>query len=153
LKILFLSSLLAPPIVISLRNPWVLRYSFVKRDPHEYLLSIHRLVQAVLKASMDEQARRAWAERVVKAVNLAFPDVVDVTLWEHCEHFLPHALVCARLIEAYDLEFLEASSLLDQAAHYLYLRAQYPQAELLLKHALAIREQQLGPEHPTTATV
>ena len=41
----------------------LLRYSLVKRDPQERTLSIHRLVQAVLKESMNEQTRRAWAER------------------------------------------------------------------------------------------
>ncbi len=126
-------------------------YSFVKRDPQERTLSIHRLVQEVLKASMDEQTRRAWAERVVKAVNLAFPDVSDVTLRMQCERFLPHALVCTRLIEDYGFEFAEAARLLNQTARYLYRRAQYPQAEPLYQHTLAIYEQQLGPEHPDTA--
>src|SRR5205807_2229797 len=64
---------------------------------------------------------------------------------------LPHALVCETLIEAYSLEFAEASRLLDQTAYYLYSRAQFPQAEPLYQRALAIREQQLGPEHPDTA--
>jgi tetratricopeptide (TPR) repeat protein len=130
----------------------LLRYSFVERDPQERTLSIHRLVQAVLKASMDEQIRRKWAERTVRAVNLAFPDVDDVTVWAQCERCLPHALVCATLIEAYSLEFAEASRLLNQTAYYLYRRAQYPQAEPLYQRALAIREKQLGPEHPNTAT-
>jgi len=130
----------------------LLRYSLVKRDPHERTLSIHRLVQAVLTESMDEQTRRKWAERVVRADNLAFPDVDDVTLWAQCERLLPHTLACATLIEDYSLEFAEASRLLNQTAYYLYRRAQYPQAEPLYQRALAIREKQLGSEHPNTAT-
>jgi tetratricopeptide (TPR) repeat protein len=130
----------------------LLRYSFVKRDPHDRTFSVHRLVQEVLKESMKKRTQRTWAERVVKAVNLAFPDSNDVSLWEHCERLLPHALVCARLIEEDGFEFDEAARLLNQTARYLYRRAQYPQAEPLYQRALAIRVQQLGPEHPDTAT-
>jgi tetratricopeptide (TPR) repeat protein len=130
----------------------LLHYSLVKRDPRERTLSIHRLVQEVLKASMGEQTRRAWAERVVQAVNIAFPAPDDVTLWEQCERVLPHALVCANLIEDYGLEFAEAARLLILIAGYLSRRAQYPQAEPLYQRALAIYEQQLGPQHPSTAT-
>ena len=129
----------------------LLRFSLVKRDPLERVLSIHRLVQVVLKESMKKQTRRTWAERVVRAVTRAFPDPDDVTLWEQCERVLPHALVCATLIEDFGFEFAEASRLLDQTAYYLYSRAQFPQAEPLLQRALAIREQQLGPQHPDTA--
>ncbi len=130
----------------------LLCYSFVKRDPHERTLSIHRLVQEVLKASMNKQTSRAWAERAVRAINLAFPDPDDVSLWELCERLLPHALVGASLIEEFRLESPEASYLLNQTAVFLYRRAQYPQAEPLYLHSLAIREQQLGPEHLYTAT-
>ncbi len=130
----------------------LLRYSFVKRDPQARTLSIHRLVQAVLQESMKKRTRHKWAMRTVRAVNLAFPDVTDVRLWEQCERYLPHALMCARLIEDYSLEFAASPHLLSKTAYYLYKRAQYPQAEPLFKRALAIYKQQLGPEHPFTAT-
>jgi tetratricopeptide (TPR) repeat protein len=126
-------------------------YSLVRRDPSTQTLSLHRLVQAVLKDSMKEQTQREWAERSVRAVDLAFPDVTNVALREQCERYLPHALVCATLIEAYSFEFAEASRLLNQTAYYLDRRAQYAQAEPLYQRALAINEQQLGPEHPDTA--
>jgi tetratricopeptide (TPR) repeat protein len=128
------------------------KFSLVKRAPDAKTLTIHRLVQSVLKESMNEQTQHEWAERTVRAVHLAFPDVTDVTAWEQCERYLPHAFVCAKLVEAYSFEFTEASSLLNQTAYYLDSRAQYPLAEPLLQRALAIREQQLGPEHPDTAT-
>ena len=129
----------------------LLRYSLVERNTQERTLSIHHLVQAVLNESMNEQTRREWAKRTVRAVNLAFPDVTDVKVWEQCERYLPHALVCARLIEAYSFEFAEASHLLHETAYYLNRRAQYPQAEPLYQRGLAIVEKQLGPKHPDTA--
>jgi tetratricopeptide (TPR) repeat protein len=128
----------------------LLAYSLVSRNTNA-TLNVHRLVQAVLRANMTDKMQHEWAARAVRAVNLAFPDVDDVTLWEQCERYLPHARVCATLIEEYSFEFTEASLLLNQTAVYLYQRAQYPQAEPLYQQALAIAEQQLGPEHPHTA--
>ncbi len=44
----------------------LLSYSLLKRNAEEHLLSIHRLVQAVLKDGMDATSYRLWAERTVK---------------------------------------------------------------------------------------
>jgi hypothetical protein len=57
------------------------------------LLSVHRLVQAVLKDQMSEQDCRQWAERAVWAVSTTFPNV-EFTTWLRCEQLLPHALAC-----------------------------------------------------------
>jgi tetratricopeptide (TPR) repeat protein len=127
-------------------------FSLVRRNSQEQTFSIHRLVQAVLKESMNEQTLRQWAERTVRAVNLAFPDVTNIKLWEQCERYLPHALVCVTFIEEYSFAFAEAARLLNQTAYYLDSRAQYPQAEPLYQRALAIDEKASGPEHPDTAT-
>jgi tetratricopeptide (TPR) repeat protein len=129
----------------------VLKYSLVHRDPNQKTLTIHRLVQEVLREAMNKQIQRKWAERTVRAINRAFPDVTDVATWPQCQHSLPHALACADLIRQYTFTFPEAARLLNQAAFYLHDRASYREAEPLYQRALAIREQQLGPDHPDTA--
>ncbi|HLZ64475.1 MAG TPA: helix-turn-helix domain-containing protein, partial [Ktedonosporobacter sp.] len=50
------------------------RFSLLKRDPEAKHLTIHRLVQAVLKESMDEPSQRLWAERTVHALYTVFPE-------------------------------------------------------------------------------
>ncbi len=80
-----------------------------------------------------------WAERTVRAVNLAYPDVSNVNLWAQCERVLPHALTCAKLIEDYTLALPEAARLLKQTGYYLIDHAQYEQAKPLYERALAIR--------------
>ena len=127
------------------------RFSLVQRNSEKHTLFIHRLVQAVLKASMTDEIRRQWSERTVRAVNDAFPEV-EVESWPQCERFLPHALVCAALIDEYTLALPEAARLLNETGYYLVDHAQYEQAKPLLERALAIREQVLGPNHPDTAT-
>jgi tetratricopeptide (TPR) repeat protein len=126
-------------------------YSLLRRDSANRIVSMHRLVQEILKEQMNEQSRQQWAERSVYAVNAAFPFVKHQT-WPHCEQLLPHALQCTLQIERYRLAFPEAVRLLNQMGLYLQERARYQEAEPLLQRALAIREQQLGTEHPDTAS-
>ncbi|MFL5664686.1 MAG: tetratricopeptide repeat protein [Ktedonobacteraceae bacterium] len=126
-------------------------FSLVQRNTDKRLLFIHRLVQAVLKTQMTDQAQHAWAEHTVRAVDQAFPDVTDIEAWEQCERLLPHALACAELINEYTFALPEAARLLNQTGDYLDDHAQYEQAKSLLERALAIHEQVLGPNHPETA--
>ncbi len=139
-------SLLDEPIAI------LRRYSLVRRHTENNTLSIHRLVQAILKSSMNDETQLQWAERTVRAVNQAFPDNIDVDTWPQCGRYLSHTQACAALIRQYNLAFPEAARLLDQAAWYLHDCALYEQAEPLFQQALAIKEQVLGPDHLDTAT-
>jgi tetratricopeptide (TPR) repeat protein/DNA-binding XRE family transcriptional regulator len=128
----------------------LLRYSLIRRTPEEKSLSIHRLVQAVLKDSMDKDAQRLWAERAIRAVNCAFPHV-ELQTWKLCQRYVPHVLVCATYIEEYALAFPEAARLFNEAAFYLIGRGRYTQAEALLLIALEVRRQVLETNHPDTA--
>ena len=89
------------------------RYSLVKRDPDAKVLNIHRLVQVVLKDSLDQASQREWAERSVRAVNRAFPEVAFAA-WERGELYLPHALQCVQWIWQYGFTFPEAARLLPE---------------------------------------
>ena len=96
---------------------------------------------------MDESTQRQWAELAVRTINEVFPS----ERWLPIQALLPHALVCARLIDDYQFSFPEASHLLDRAASYLQDAARYQEAELLFLRSLAINEKVLGPEHSGTS--
>ena len=128
----------------------LLRYSLIRRAPEEKLLSIHRLVQAVLKDGLDKDAQRLEAERAIRAINHAFP-IVELHTWERCRRCLPHVLVCLAYVEEYKLFFPEAARLFNEAASYLIARADYVQAKRLLQKSLAIRQQILETNHPDIA--
>jgi tetratricopeptide (TPR) repeat protein/DNA-binding XRE family transcriptional regulator len=125
-------------------------FSLIRRNPEEKTLSIHRLVQAVLKDGMDKETFRVWAERAMLAVNAAFPHT-EHGVWLQYGRLLPHALLVAQYIETDLIISEEAGRLLYETATYLRDRARYIEAELLYQRALRIREQQLGPEHPDVA--
>lgn len=130
------------------------RYSLVRRDKITHTLSIHRLVQAVLKDSMDQQTQRSWAERTVRTVNAAFPEADSVTgenQQDYLQYYVPHVQECATLIEQYHLYSTESARLLYQVGIFLYSHGFYPQSQALQQQALAIREQVCGSEHPDVA--
>lgn len=126
------------------------RFSLIRRDAKGRKIEIHRLVQQVLKDEMSEEERRVWAERVVRGLNATFPEVEHKN-WPLCEKLLPHALEGARLIETYDLAFIESARLLNEAGNYCFERAQYAEAEPLFKLTLTIRERLLGSEKAEVA--
>lgn len=125
-------------------------HSLLTRDPATRTLSVHRLVQAILRDRLTPRQRITWMRRAVLALADAYPGS-DFIHWTAFERLLPHALLCATWIEQVHLEILASARLLNQTGLYLYNRARYAEAESLLQRALAICEQQLGPNHPNTA--
>jgi hypothetical protein len=83
-------------------------YSLIRIDGEAETYGIHRLVQEVLKAAMDDVTRRLWAERAVCAVDRAFPHV-EFASWPVCGRLLPHALAVVPSIERDGMTFQEAA--------------------------------------------
>jgi tetratricopeptide (TPR) repeat protein len=130
----------------------LLKFSLVQRDTNTKTLTIHRLVQAVLKDEVDEHLQREWAESAVRSVSRSFPFAHPET-WQKCQSFLPHAYVCAELIEQWHIESIEAAGLSYRMGEYLYARALYQEAEFYYKKASMITEKVNGPEYPGLATI
>ena len=114
-------------------------------------ISVHRLVQAVVRDRLDEEGKKKWAGVAVKVVNSAFPfDSDDVRTWANCARLLPHALTAAGNEEALN-GGLEACGLLNQAGLYLRGRAEFSSAKALHERALKIDEATHGPDHADVA--
>jgi tetratricopeptide (TPR) repeat protein len=127
------------------------KFSLVKRDPKVKTLSIHRLVQVVIRDGMDQQTQRQWAKRAIRAVRATLPKV-EYGTWLTWERVVAHAQVCAQFLGRYGIQLPEAAALLQQTGSYLTERAHYGEAESLLTQAYAMSEEMQGPEHPDTAT-
>ncbi len=124
-------------------------FSLVQRHPETRTLSIHRLVQAVIREEMSEHEREMWQQRMLRLLDALFPEVT-YEAWRQCERLLPHVLMCATTIPDHGGN-QELLKVLRKAADYLRERAQYEQAESLYQRALRIWKQPLGPEHPQVA--
>jgi len=127
----------------------LLKYSLIRRDATTHTLTIHRLVQAVIKDEMDEETQRQWAERAVRATRQVFP-FDEPPPWSRSQRYLPHALACEELIKEWNLTLDEAAALLNNAGIYLNNRGQFREAEPLLQDALTIGETRYGRDHPDT---
>ncbi len=123
----------------------LLKFSLVKRLADDHMLSIHRLVQAVLLDAMTEQEREGWIQRVIKAIETIFPDS-EYAAWKRCERLLLHALICMEQVSSTN-ENLELTWIAGKSANYLCDHARYVEAEPLYLRALRIREQILGTDH------
>ncbi len=116
-------------------------YSLIHRHAQEQTLSLHRLVQVVMKESMGPASRALWGMRAIQAVNAAFPDV-EFANWQVCERSISHAHICLLHILQYELYIPEAGRLLYHAGYYLLERGRYEEADRFLRQALVIREHQ-----------
>ncbi|GHO88057.1 tetratricopeptide repeat protein [Dictyobacter formicarum] len=127
------------------------RYSLLKRDVEKEVLNIHRLVQIVIRNGMNQKMQKVWAERAIRLVNHAFPDPQQLTDWPKCQTYMPHVYYCLDIIEQQKLLFPEVAKLLFRAGSFLREQAHYNSAERLIRQALDICKQLLGPNHPDVA--
>jgi tetratricopeptide (TPR) repeat protein len=129
----------------------LLRFSLIGRKGED--LSVHRLVQAVVRERLEDAERQAWAAAAVGLLIRRFPrDSDDIREWPVCARLLTHALQAAHWAEESAVAPEATSRLLNQAGLYLSGRADFAGARALFERALRIGEAALGAEHPTVAT-
>lgn len=129
----------------------LLAYSLIQREARSQLLYIHQIVQAVLIDRLSLQEQQSWAEKAVRVVNAAFPEVLEKDGWQRGTRLLPHALVCLSWQERWEMHFAEAVHLLSQTGNALWVRGQYQQAQVVHKRVLSLRKSLLGSVHPDIA--
>lgn len=122
------------------------QFSLISTYYDKNTFDIHRLVQVVLRDGIEENEQKLWAERVIKALNRAFPKV-EYNNWGLCDILLPHAQTCAEHIRLLNMETEESAKLLNATGSYLHKRARFKESKLLLESSLEILEKVLEPEH------
>lgn len=123
--------------------------SLVQRQNGPKVLTIHRLVQEVCQDMLKPAEVDLWRERVLLALNAAFPDITHET-WAVCERLSPHVSLCLHALSEEILPH-EQQALARKMAEYLKQRGHYQEAEFFLQRALDIQEHLLGLEHPEGA--
>lgn len=128
----------------------LLASSLIHRHPESKTLTVHRLVQVTQRDNLDQRTQRQWTERAVRIVNRVYPSFVNVADPSY-RRYLRHALACANYIEELSMSFAQASRLLHATGAYLYELGHYHRAELLLRHALTLRQHVQGDESQEVA--
>jgi len=148
-----LSATVTDPLAINKAMAALLQYSLIEKT--QDALSAHRMVQAVTRDRLPEDARRTWAGAAVRLVNDAFSSPViwdwDVQAWSENARLLPHALAAAGHAEALQVASEATAYLFNQAGLYLKGRAEFAEAKAAYERALAIAEAAYGLDHPNVA--
>jgi len=127
------------------------RFSLIRRDRSG--LAVHRLVQAVVRDSLETEQASEWAGRAVRLVLAALPeDPEDPGGWPWCAALLAHAQTAAGNARACHATPKAIAALLNRVGIYLRSRAELAAARAILDQALAIRESAYGPDHPHVAS-
>lgn len=127
-------------------------YSMVESDGLS--LTIHRLIQTVERLQLGEM-QEAWLNtlnRSLKWINeAAMGNPSDVRSWQILEPLTPHALA---LLEHAQQAFIfdPSARMTNQFGLLAFTKAQFSQAERLMRQSLAIFEQSYAEDHPDIGT-
>ncbi len=123
-------------------------------EVQEGAISVHRLVQAVVRDRLGKDERKGWAEAAVDVVNLVFPyEKDDVKTWAPSSRLIPHALASSEHAEGLGVGSEASFDVLNQVGRYLRLRAELSVAKSTLERAVKIVEAIHGPDHQEVAAV
>lgn len=126
--------------------------SLLQRHPDTRTLSMHRLVQEVLRDSLEAPLVRQWSERVIRVLNVAFPEP-DFVQWPRCERYILHAQMSLHLTAQTGSGVPEARELFLKAGSYLLERGSYVEAEGFLARACELGEQQMDNDLVSASTL
>ncbi|MBI3948720.1 MAG: tetratricopeptide repeat protein [Armatimonadetes bacterium] len=112
---------------------------------------LHRVLAAITR---DRQSDAGQARSLPAALALlnaaAVGDPQDVRHWPVWEPLRPHVLAAVAFADQRGIAEPTAT-LMNDLGLLLHARAQYAEAEPLMRRALAINEESFGPEHPNVA--
>jgi tetratricopeptide (TPR) repeat protein len=110
-----LGDILAPittnPIQLDLACKEVLGFSLIAREADGQTITMHRLVQAVIRDGMEKEKQYTWVERAMRSINSALPDT-DAAAQHELRTYLPHMLTCNSFIKDWSIKTEEAKALI-----------------------------------------
>ena len=137
-----LEPILADPLAADDAVAALRRFSLIS-PPHDGMVSVHRLVQAVTLGGLADDQAAAWREAAQHLIEAAIPaDPKEPDAWPDFAALLPHAKAA-----------LSADSEgRGRIASYLGYRGNHQAATELYKEVTEARRRVLGAEHPETLT-
>jgi tetratricopeptide (TPR) repeat protein len=126
------------------------KYSLI--EAKDGAVSVHRLVQAVVRDRLRVRGRKKWAEAAVGAVGVALPfEVDDFRTWGTYARLLPHGVASEGHAEGLGVALEACATILNKVGLYMRGRADFSAARLALERAAKIGEAVYGRDHPEAA--
>jgi tetratricopeptide (TPR) repeat protein len=144
-----LQTLLSDPMEYQDARAELLRYSMLNIDDDR--LQVHRLLQTVVRESLNTEAREDWQNATLNLVNIGFQPVEEsISTWRPSNELLPHAVF---LSSHDDGHFRSATRgrLLNQASLYLSWMGQFEKASELMQQSINVEEDAEPPDLPVLA--
>lgn len=88
----------------------LLQAALISKNAEDGVLSMHRLIQAVVVRELDEGAREKYFEAAVRMLTWGFPDTWSKDIghqfqaWEKCEKCVPHVNFLIKQAERYQIK-------------------------------------------------
>lgn len=129
-----LAAIVADPIALDQTVALVRRYSLMEAG--YTTLSMHRLVQAVVRDKLGDEAG-SWAKVAITMLDRAMPrNIEDVQSWPQCERLLPHVLTVQDWIDAFALQPSLMHLLVACASMYLQEQGQFGTARSIAERVV-----------------
>ena len=126
-------------------------YSLVMRADQSATFSVHRLVQDVTRRSLQGVVGLQSLRETLRWIDDAFVGHPgDVRIWSTLDPLAPHVETTARHADQGGIAN-PTGKLMGRVAGLRLVKAQYAEAEPLMRRGLAIVEQQFGLDHPDVA--
>lgn len=123
-------------------------------EMHEKALSIHRLVQEVIRNNQSKNLARQWCEIAVRILRTAFPyDEEDPHTWPECAPLLPHVFSAAEHAEELNSAQKVLGPLLNETGLYFHEVGEFNKSRNILEKALLMTEKVYGINHPEIAAI
>jgi tetratricopeptide (TPR) repeat protein len=132
------------------------RHSLVSVDEEPRMLRLHRLVQRALEDRVQQSEGTEGANARLDTLVEAIVPCIPGAEFEHkpwWDRWFGTVQQLASLLLRRNAEFPAVSNLLNGCAQWHSLWARYAEAEPLYRRALAVDEQNCGPEHHRVSTV
>lgn len=125
------------------------RFSLIDADADA--VSVHRLVQTIVRDSLDPEQERMWAEVAVRVLHAAIPERRDSSTWPRRARLLPHVVAATERAQALGVAADETGFLLQWTGEYEHERGQFLEAKEHLEEALALRRRTHHERHINVA--
>ncbi len=139
----------ANPFKINIALGELIKYSFLQRHPSEKSLTIHPMVQTVLRDTMDREAQSIWMTRIYKAVNKAFPfseEDYQLSKLRYTIPFVEATFLLSLTIQEQlqGTENMDTAMRLSELANFYRFQPNYTKSEELFQKSLKIQENLVG---------
>jgi hypothetical protein len=146
-------ALAANPLEFNAALQALLASSLIVRDPTTHTLTVHRLLQAILKEYLPFSVRHQWVARVILTLAQLFPASNEQYGYvQVCERLLPHRLLCITPGDQWIEDETQLITLMNHIASYCSFYGRAAEAKPLYQRVLVLGEHALGAEHPLANT-